>query len=280
MTFKSHRFLTLDFFSKAIEHPSDELSCAQYPQGMFTLLYILSGTDFFGEVSPDDPYKIFYGFGGTGWEPCVFNTWCKYKEHFSHMLMVFFSQGATFGQPDMIREVHLDEEMALRFFYHCYAAKYGDEIRKCNPGLDKITPSLLREFTSKFMLNVERKLPETDEEFALRVSRMRKGKNETPEQLEERKANAKRKEGETEENYKKRLKQAKKKRMPPDHILRRYARLWKLAWIYWAMDGRPGSQKVNFLFIEILNVDLSPSPFKGLRPIGALQEPALLRVHD
>jgi len=182
-------------------HP--ELSKAQYPQGMAVLLYILSGTDFFADFTGDQ-YSLFYYMN---WEKCVWNTWCKHADRFSHMLLLTYSGPSRFNQPELLRRPFIDEECMLTFIYQCYAAQYGKQIKK-EYKVTKVTPKMLEDYTKKFYLNVQQKKDEK------------------------------------EEKYQGRLSMARKKRVPPKGILIRYIRLALLNLTYWINDYRPGGPEM------------------------------------
>jgi len=148
-------------------HP--DLSKAQYPQGTAVLLYILSGTDFFGDFSGDQ-YSLFYNMN---WEKNVWDTWCKHADRFSHMLMMTYSGPAGFGKPELLRMPFIDEECMLTFIYQCYLSKYGDAIKK-EYGVKKVTVKMLEDYTSKFYLAVKRKPGESDENYQKRMTMARK----------------------------------------------------------------------------------------------------------
>ncbi len=50
-----------------------DLRKAQYPVLMAVSLYILSGTDFFGDFTGDEYALFFY----MNWEKCVWDTWVR-----------------------------------------------------------------------------------------------------------------------------------------------------------------------------------------------------------
>jgi hypothetical protein len=91
---------------------------------MAVFLYILSGTDFFGDYIKDT-YAFKYNMN---WEKHIWDTWCKHADRFSNMVLLFYSGPLTYNQPELLRQPFFDEEAILTFFYQCYAAKYGKEV--------------------------------------------------------------------------------------------------------------------------------------------------------
>ena len=219
-------------------HP--ELSKAQYPQGMAVLLYILSGTDFFADFTGDQ-YSLFYFMN---WEKCVWNTWCKHADRFSHMLLLTYSGPSRFNQPELLRKPFIDEDCMLTFMYQCYAAQYGKQIKNTY-GVDKITPKMLEDYTKKFYLNVQHKP------------------------------------NEKEEAYHKRLVMARKKRVPPKAILIRYIRLALLNFTYWLNGYRPGGPEMvdpleiyeGFPYYGFIEDPERPGKYK-LSPVCSMAKPA------
>jgi len=159
-------------------HPA--LSKAQNPALMYVTLQILNGTDFFGDFSGDN-YALFFDMG---WEKCVWDTWCRYADRFSHMIMMFYSGETTFNQPELLRRVYVDEDAFVNFFYQCYATKYGNAIRANNPVSEeeydagktkvRITPKRLEEHTASFMNKIERKPGEEDAKWEARFKKAKK----------------------------------------------------------------------------------------------------------
>lgn len=127
-------------------------------------LYILGGTDFFGDFVGDD-HSLFYG---VGWEKFVWDTWCDHVDQFKNMVMMFYSGETTFNQPELLRRVYIDEDNLVRFFYQCYGAKYGNEIAIAsgNPDAD-ITPAMIEAYTSNLLNKTVRKPDETDEKVKI-----------------------------------------------------------------------------------------------------------------
>lgn len=195
-------YININMLYILIDRDAD-LQKAHYPQGMFVLLHILGGTDFFGDFTGDE-YALFYNMN---WEKHVWDTWCKHAERFSHMLMLFYTGASTFGQPNLLRRPFIDEEAMLTFFYQCYSAKYGKEIKSIHD-VDKVTTKMLEEYTQHFQKNCVRKDKEPDDK------------------------------------WERRFKMAKKKRVPPQAILIRYVRLALLNVTYWINDYRPGGPEM------------------------------------
>jgi hypothetical protein len=169
-------------------------------------LYVLGGTDFFGDFT-GDTYALFYNMN---WEYHTWDTWCRYADQFSHMVMMFYSGETTFNQPELLRHVYIDEKAFISFFYQCYGAKYGDAIVKEYGSDVIITPTILRTHTEQFLKRTVRKPDETDAKWKMRHTK------------------------------------ALKKRIPPLAILTRYVRLCVANDIYWVNDYRPnGSTMFN-----------------------------------
>lgn len=181
------------------KHP--QLRHSSNPALTTVALYILSGTDFFGDFVGDD-HSLFYGLG---WEAFVWDTWCAHHERFKNMVMMFYAGETTFNQPELLRRVYIDEDALVMFFYQCYAAKYGNEIaiNSGNPDAS-ITPQMIEAHTGQLLTRTVRKPDEPDDKWQAR------------------------------------LRKAKATRCPPKNILRRYARLLKGNLLYWINDYRPG----------------------------------------
>ena len=144
------------------------------------------------------------------WEYHTWDTWCRYADRFSHMVMMFYSGETTFNQPELLRNVYIDESAFVEFFYQCYGAKYGEAIVKAYGSDVIITPAILQSHTEQPLKRTVRKPDEDDVK------------------------------------WKRRHTMALKKRIPPLAILTRYVRLCVANVIYWVNDYRPnGSTMFN-----------------------------------
>lgn len=223
-----------------------DLCKAQYPVLTAVMLYVLSGTDFFDDYAGDN-YALFYFMN---WEKCVWDTWCKHAERFSHMIMMFYAQETTFNNPEMLRNVYINEAAFITFIYQCYGTKYAKKVKEAfadredeNGHPVRVTPALLEEYTAKFAAECKRKPKELDEKFNARY------------------------------------KMAVKKKCPPRGILVRYIRLALGNIIYWVNDYRPGGHKMfdpfeKYKGIPYYGITRDPVTKKAvLSPICSLPKP-------
>jgi hypothetical protein len=215
----------------------EDLSKAQYPQvtrslvvsvvgahffqkGMAVFLYILSGTDFFGDYIRDD-----YAFAfNMNWEHHIWDTWCKHAERFRNMVLLFYTGAATYNQPELLRRPFFDESAILTFFYQCYAAKYGAQVT-----------SLKNSFSHS--LTGQKKIKKLHGVRQITIAQLEEYMSSGLRTLT-------RKPNETEEKWEARRKRAKKMCLPPKVVFIRWIRISYLNHSYWINEYRPGGPEM------------------------------------